>query len=133
MHDVAQNDIAMVINAMATRSATIQAEKERTENLNRDARNIDGSDFGIGDYSVKVERAAEVPASNIASYNDVADKIQSLSRDLQRDIRRVLKDRREGGKLKNLPFGRRFEVSSVVHDEMCIRDRLEPKSILLLF
>ena len=25
MHDVAQNDIAMVINAMATRSATIQA------------------------------------------------------------------------------------------------------------
>lgn len=53
MHDVAQNDIAMVINAMATRSATIQAEKERTENLNRDARNIDGSDFGIGDYSVK--------------------------------------------------------------------------------
>lgn len=58
----------------------IQAEKERTENLNRDARNIDGSDFGIGDYSVKVERAAEVPASNIASYNDVADKIQSLSR-----------------------------------------------------
>ncbi len=117
MHDVAQNDIAMVINAMATRSATIQAEKERTENLNRDARNIDGSDFGIGDYSVKVERAAEVPASNIASYNDVADKIQSLSRDLQRDIRRVLKDRREGGKLKNLPFGRRFEVSSVVHDD----------------
>lgn len=116
--DAAVQEIDSIINFLASALANQQAEEERVKDLNRDGTNIDCSEYGLSEtVSVSVTRAAEVPESNIAAYDRVAGEIQNISRSLQRDIKRVLKDRREGGKRKNLPFGRRLEVSSIVHDD----------------
>lgn len=115
--DAARQDVSRIIQEMVEHAANNQAEQERTAELNREGNMIDCSEMGLGSFSVTVERACDVPDENILSYNSESAKITAISRDLQRDIKRALKDRREGGKRKNLPFGRRFEVASVVHDD----------------
>lgn len=114
----AAQELNSIAENLATARANCQAEEEREKDLKREGKHMDCSDYGMSsDVSVEVNRAAEVPAGNISAYEKVANDIQGISRGLQRDIRRVLKDRREGGKRKNLPFGRRLEISSIVHDD----------------
>lgn len=115
--EAARQDIARIMQDMAEHSANNQAEKERTAELNREGNMFDCSEMGLGRFSVSVERACDVPEENILSYNSESAKIAAISRDLQRDIKRTLKDRRESGKRKNLAFGRRFEITSVVHND----------------
>lgn len=114
----AERDITNILNQMATNSANSQAEKERTKELNAESQNIDCSVWGYpGSCSVEIKRAAEVSDYNKSEYNKNAETFVRISKDLQRGIKRILQDRREGGKRKNLPFGRRLEVSSIVHDD----------------
>lgn len=113
----AQREMSNIVNGIAQSRACAIAEQERTADLNQDGRRMDLSSYGLGTTSVNVTRAAQVPASNIEAYNRAEPEIRAVSRGLQRDIKRILKDRRQGGKRKNLPFGRRLEVSSIVHDD----------------
>lgn len=116
--EAATREINSLAETLASALANRQAEEERTKDLNKDGQDMDCSEFGMPrDVSVSVTRASEVSESNVAAYDKIAGDIQNISRGLQRDIKRVLKDRREGGKRKNLPFGRRLEVSSIVHDD----------------
>lgn len=106
-----------ILNKMLSDKANAQAEKERTKELNKDNGTVYGDEYGVTDSSVEVIRASEVPQENIDAYEKAMEKLAPISRDLQRGINRVLKERREGGKRKNLPFGRRLEVSSIVHND----------------
>lgn len=116
--EAATREIDSLAGTLASALANRQAEEERTSALNKDGQNMDCTEFGIPDnLSVSVSRAAEVPQSNVAAYDKIAGEIQNISRGLQRDIKRVLKDRREGRKIKNLPFGHRLEVSAIVRDD----------------
>lgn len=116
--EAATREVNSLAETLASALANRQAEEERTKDLNKDGQDMDCSEFGMPrDVSVSVTRASEVSESNVAAYDKIAGDIQNISRGLQRDIKRVLKDRREGGKRKNLPFGRRLEVSSIVHGD----------------
>lgn len=116
--EAAAKETENLINSIATSKAKKQAEKERTADLNNESKEVDYSAFGLpSNTQIQVSRAASVPDSNIEAYTKVAPEIQNVSRGLQRDIKRLLKDRREGGKRKNLPFGRRLEVTSIVHND----------------
>lgn len=106
-----------ILNKMLSDKANAQAEKERTKELNKDNGTVYGNEYGVTDSTVEVIRANEVPQENIDAYEKAMEKLAPISRDLQRGINRVLKERREGGKRKNLPFGRRLEVSSIVHND----------------
>ena len=115
---ITTREIDSLLEIMASSFASQQVEKERTRALNKDGQNMDCTEFGMPDnVSVSVSRAAEVPQSNVAAYDKIAGEIQNISRSLQRDIKRVLKDRREGRKMRNLPFGHRLEVSAIVRDD----------------
>lgn len=105
--------VQQIANARANRTA----ERERTEELNRENSRVDSSEYGLSNVSAHVTRAADVEESNVAAYDEAMKELGPISRDLQRGIARVLKERREGGKRKNLPFGRRLEVSSIVHND----------------
>lgn len=116
--EAANREVNSLAETLASALANRQAEEERTKDLNKDGQDMDCTEFGMPrNVSVSVTRASEVSESNVAAYDRIAGDIQNISRGLQRDIKRVLKDRREGGKRKNLPFGRRLEVSSIVHDD----------------
>ena len=106
-----------LVQQIANARANQTAERERTQELNHENSTVDSSNYGLSDVSATVTRAADVEESNIAAYDEAMKELGPISRDLQRGIARVLKERREGGKRKNLPFGRRLEVSSIVHND----------------
>lgn len=118
IHGAAEQSLSNIINQIAEAAANRQAEAERTQELNQEGKDISLSDYGLdSNISVSVSRAEDVSGENIKVYEGLENDVIGASRDLQRDIRRVLKDRRAGGKLKNLPFGRRLEVTSVIHGD----------------
>ena len=114
--DSAKHELDSLVDRTVKSEANKQAEKERTQELNQDAACITDGEYGrVG--NVHIVRASEVDDSNVEAYNKAMEQLRPISKDLQRGIARVLKERREGGKRKNLPFGRRLEVSSVVHGD----------------
>ena len=117
-NSVASLEVDSIVKNIAEAKAIETAETERTAELNREARRVPFSQYGLSSStSVQILRPSNVPESNIEAYHKAYPEISSISRTMQRGIKQILKDRREGGKLKNLPFGRRFEVSSVVHND----------------
>lgn len=118
IHGAAEQSLSNIINQIAEAAANRQAEAERTQELNQEGKDISLSDYGLdSNISVSVLRAEDVSGENIKVYEGLENDVIGASRDLQRDIRRVLKDQRASGKLKNLPFGRRLEVTSVIHGD----------------
>lgn len=115
--DAAKREMQSLVNQIASDKANTKAEEQRTQELNAENRTVSGSEYGLSDVSASVTRAADVSESNIAAYDEAMKELGPISKDLQRGIARVLKERREGGKRKNLPFGRRLEVSSIVHND----------------
>lgn len=114
----AKREVSNIAQEIAQNEAMRQAEKERCKQMNKEGQNMNISDLGInGTVSVSVQRAASVSESNKAVYEEEIKAFSALSKDLQRDIKRILKDRREGGKRKNLYFGKRLEIMSVMHDD----------------
>ena len=115
--DAMRQEVNSLVQQIANARANQTAEQERTRELNRENATVDSSEYGLSNISANVTRAADVEESNIAAYDEAMKELGPISRDLQRGIARVLKERREGGKRKNLPFGRRLEVSSIVHND----------------
>lgn len=115
--DAGKAEMDNLLDKLAEAKANAQAEKERTDELNKDNNVVDGSEYGVKGNSVKIVRASEVSLENEEFYDKAMETLAPISRDLQRGIKRVIKERREGGKRKNLPFGRRLEVSSIVHGD----------------
>lgn len=114
---VATLEVDSIVKSLAKEQAEQKVEGERTRALNREAATLDMSQYGLGRSKVVVKRASTVPQDNVEAYNRAKPNIQSLSKSMQRGIKRVLKERRQGGVQKNLPFGRRLEVTSIVHDD----------------
>ena len=85
--------------------------------MNRENASVSGAEYGLNNANAQIDRAVDVGAENVAAYDEAMKELGPISRDLQRGIARVLKERREEGKRKNLPFGRRLEVSSIVHND----------------
>lgn len=115
--DDMRQDLQGLVNQIATAAANHTAEKERTSELNRENASVSGAEYGLNNANAQIDRAVDVGAENVAAYDEAMKELGPISRDLQRGIARVLKERREEGKRKNLPFGRRLEVSSIVHND----------------
>ena len=115
--DACTREMENIINQIAKSNAMSQAEKERTNAMNEEA-NEDYSDLGVKIYSkIQIFRDCNIPTSYIQEYDRNMTVLGPISKDLQRGIKRILKDRREGGVRKNLYFGRKLEVSSIIHDD----------------
>ena len=66
---------------------------------------------------VQVNRMVQVDDYLIESYNRIAKPLLMLSKRLQQQVSQILKDKREGGKLTGLLYGKRFSVRDSVRGD----------------
>jgi nitric oxide reductase activation protein len=66
---------------------------------------------------VRINRMVYVDDFLVESYNAVSSPLLRLSKCLQRQVSQILKDKREGGKLTGLLFGKRFSARDSVRND----------------
>lgn len=106
-YDSAAEDIERVLETMAEHAVHEQAEQELSEELQREAQSISYGTAHRGIH-ITVNRMSYVSPELIESYNRVAPELLQLSKRLQRSVRSVLTDKREGGKQTGLLVGKRL-------------------------
>lgn len=65
--------------------------------------------------AVKVDRAADVSAENIAQYDKMAGKITAVSRNIERRFRTIIRDEENDETVSGLPMGSRLEARLLYH------------------
>ena len=111
-YDKAASDINRMLESMAEKSACEELENERLSELNEMARSISYGNIHTG-VNIKVHRIASVDEDLVEYYNSVSAPLIAISKQLQKNLLRQLKDMRLGGKLTGLMMGRRLDSHSL--------------------
>lgn len=78
--------------------------------------------------AVKVDRAADVSAENIAQYDKMAGKITAVSRNIERRFRTIIRDEENDEAVSGLPMGSRLEARLLYHrDGKCFSRKNFPR------
>ena len=111
-YENAANDLARILNDVATEKAQNGYEQELTEDLQKSADEIH---YGNAHASIHVTIHRINPVSDffIKSYQTVASPLLRTSKRLQSSILPLLKEEAEGGKQKNLLFGKRLDMRAL--------------------
>lgn len=106
-YEYAAEDIERVLEEMAQGRVNTAMEEELSEELQREA---DSIRYGNAhrNIHVTVHRMSQLDQSLIDSYNAVAPQLLMLSKRLQRSVRPILSDKRQGGKQTGLYVGKRL-------------------------
>ena len=96
------------IDRILTGIAEDLLEWERSDELQAEVDDMDLGSIHNG-CKVVINRAGTVTPGMIDSYNRVAPALLSISKQLQRNIRKQIEDHRVGTKLSGLVYGRRIE------------------------
>lgn len=106
-YEYAAEDIERVLESMAQGRVNEAMEEELSEELQSEANNIR---YGNAhrNIHVTVHRMSQVDQDLINSYQTVAPDLLRLSKRLQRSIRPILSDKRQGGKQTGLYVGKRL-------------------------
>lgn len=115
-YEDAANDIARVLQEVATEKAEKAYEQEMTEELQKAANDIHYGNAHAGIH-VTINRLTEVNDSLIKQYERVAPPLLQASKRLQISILPLLKEEAEGGKQKNLLYGRRLDMRALHHED----------------
>lgn len=107
-YDKSASDINRLLESMAEKSACEELENERLAELNEMAQSISYGDIHRG-VSKKVHRITAVDEDLVEYYNAVSAPLIAISKQLQKNLLRQLKDVRLGGKLTGLMMGRRLD------------------------
>ncbi len=111
-YDRSASDIDRLIESMAEKSACEELENERLSELNEMAQSISYGDIHRG-VRKKVHRITTVDEELVEYYNAVSAPLIAISKQLQKNLLRQLKDMRLGGKLTGLMMGRRLDSHSL--------------------
>lgn len=105
----AERDFENLKEEISNKKAMQLTEEARTQDMNDQLKNMQR----ISDVNkdIRIKRASEVSEQNIQSFNKNATYFERIAADLTRSMKQILKDRREGGRRKNLVMGRRFEAN----------------------
>ncbi len=103
----AASDIERLLEEMAERIVEEKMEEELSEELQREANSIHYGNAHRG-INVTVNRMSRVDPTLVDAYNAVAPQLLLLSKRLQRSVRTVLQDKRQGGKQTGLLAGKRL-------------------------
>ena len=110
------SDIETLLNEMATEEAEEELEEERLEALNKEGRSLNYGEAHKG-MKVDVRRITSVPDSLKEQYNSIAPELCKISKKLQKLISQQLKDKRAGGKMRNLYMGRKLDARTLIRDD----------------
>ena len=109
-------DMERIMTQIAGDTAYMQYDEELTEELQREADTIRYGNAHRGVH-VHVNRMSYVDPVYMELYQKVAPPLLLISKRLQKQIAQVLKDYRDGGKLDNLPFGKRINPRNIYHND----------------
>ncbi|MBR2037016.1 MAG: nitric oxide reductase activation protein NorD [Lachnospiraceae bacterium] len=112
----AAQDMQRIMTQLAEDTAYAQYEEELTEELQEESDKIRYGDAHEG-VKVNVNRMSYVDSSYMEAYQKVAPPLLLISKRLQKQIRQALKDYKEGGKLDNLPMGKRMNARNAFRND----------------
>ncbi len=115
-YEKSASDLFRILNSVATAKAEEQYQQEMTEELQKAANDIHYGNAHAGIH-VTVNRMCSVPDYLIQSYQSIAPPLLRVSKRLQKTIAPLLKEESEGGKLKNLQFGKRLDTRALHHED----------------
>ena len=124
-YEDAASDIARVLKEAAAEKAQEAYEQQLSEELQKAANEIHYGNAHAGVH-VTIHRIQEISDHLIRQYEEVAPPLLRASKRLQSTILPLLKEEAEGGKQKNLLYGRRLDMRSFHHQDgsFFIRTRL---------
>ena len=124
-YEDAASDIARVLKEAAAEKAQEVYEQQLSEELQKAANEIHYGNAHAGIH-VTIHRIQEISDHLIRQYEEVAPPLLRASKRLQSTILPLLKEEAEGGKQKNLLYGRRLDMRSFHHQDgsFFIRTRL---------
>lgn len=111
-YEDAAADLARILNDVATEKAEYNYEQELTEELQKAADDIHYGNAHAGIH-VTIHRINPVSDFLSKSYHSVAPPLLRASKRLQSSILPLLKAEAEGGKQKNLLYGKRLDMHSL--------------------
>ncbi len=114
--DKAAEDIAHILEKMASEKASEELEEERLQELNDMAQNISYGDVHQGVH-IAINRVAKVNDAHIREYEAVAQPLLTISKRLQRSISQKLEDSRRNEKLSGLISGRRLSSHALYRQD----------------
>lgn len=109
----AKCDIKAIEKARKEEIATAQANKEANNQLAQEGAKI-GSESGT---KISVRRAAEVPQSNIDTYNRLSAGLLSVTKNLERRLKTTIRDEENDDAVAGLPMGSRVEARLAYHQD----------------
>lgn len=115
-YEKSASDLFRILNSVATAKAEEQYQQEMTEELQKAANDIHYGNAHAGIH-VTVNRMCSVPDYLVKAYQSVAPPLLRVSKRLQKTIAPLLKEESEGGKLKNLQFGKRLDTRALHHED----------------
>ena len=112
----AEADMHRIMTQLAEDCVYSRYEVELTEELQQEAVKIRYGNAHQGIH-VKVNRMSYVSPEYMEAYRQTAPPLLLLSKRLQKQVSQHLKDYKSGGKLDNLPMGKRINVRNAVHKD----------------
>lgn len=109
-------DLFRILNSIAKEKAEVEYQKELSEELQKAADDIHYGNAHEGIH-VYVHRMTCVPDSMVEDYQKIAPPLLRASKRLQSTIAPLLKAEQEGGKMKNLQFGKRLDMRALHHED----------------
>lgn len=109
----AKCDIKAIEKARKQENATAQANNEANNQLAQEGAKI-GSEIGT---KISVRRAAEVPQSNIDTYNRLSAGLLSVTKNLERRLKTTIRDEENDDAVAGLPMGSRVEARLAYHQD----------------
>ena len=112
----AAEDMERIMAQLAEDAAYASYEQELSEELQAESDRIRYGNAHRGVH-VNVNRMGYVDPVYMAAYQKVAPPLLLISKRLQKQVSQILKDYRDGGKLDNLPMGKRINVRNAVRND----------------
>ena len=109
----AKCDIEAIERERKRNVATAQANNEANDKLRQEGKEV-GREIGTNIY---VRRAAEVPQSNIETYNRLSAGLLSITKNLERRLKTTIRDEENDDTVAGLPMGSRVEARLVYHQD----------------
>lgn len=109
----AKCDIKAIEKVRKKEIATAQANNEANNQLAQEGAKI-GSEIGT---KISVRRAAEVPQSNIDTYNRLSAGLLSVTKNLERRLKTTIRDEENDDAVAGLPMGSRVEARLAYHQD----------------
>lgn len=109
-------DMERIMTQLAEDAAYEQYEEELAAELQQEADKIRYGNAHRGMH-VNIHRMSYVDPAYMEAYQKIAPPLLLISKRLQKQISQLLKDYKEGGKLDNLPMGKRLNVRNAFRND----------------